>query len=110
MSQEKNLYFPIFYSTYDVTAPITDEEFGMLVRALLKHAPERTRPEGFSPHMLSLYNFMLESAVRVFDSRGKSPNFEKNTEPSPRHTAEKKGHIDYDAAYQRAIERSYGKK
>lgn len=109
MSQEKNLYFPIFYTACDNTDTLSDEEFGILIRALLKHGPTRTRPEDLHPLLISPYNFMLEAAVRVFDARGKSPNFSKNSAP-PQYNAKKDTGIDYDAVYERALERTYGKK
>lgn len=110
MSQEKNLYFPIFYTACENTDSLSDEDFGILIRTLLKHASDRITPEGLKPILIPPYKFILEAAIRVFDSRGKGQNSEKNPQAYTQRTETKKGHIDYDAAYERAVERSYGKK
>lgn len=110
MENQNSLYFPVFYNCLEITDTLTDEEFGILLRALLKHVPEGTLPNGLPPNLLMAYRFMLDSAIRVFNSHGRWANGEKR-----RRTENKSGSIlqrgfDPEEAFQTALKRSYGKK
>lgn len=109
MSEEKNLFIPIFYSARETTASLDDSEFGQLVRELLASRGRKDYVPHLSPNLVIAYNFMLDSAIRVFsNSYGSSQQRGTGTYKSSRRelTPEE---ADYaEEIFKRAVERNYG--
>lgn len=103
---EKDLYMPIFYNSLELTESLSDAEFGQLVRMLLKKLGGREEPKvnALPPAPRMAYNFMLESAERIVGRRG-SESHQKKLAEAKRH-----GNFDPKEAFERALERTYGKK
>jgi len=103
---DKDLYMPLFYTSLELTESLSDAEFGRVVRSLLKKlggrgsAEEETLPQASR----IAYNFMLEGAKRIIGRQvyGKKVN----NMPEPK----RYGNFDPKAAFEKALERSYGKR
>ena len=110
MENQNSLYFPVFYNCLEITDTLTDEEFGILLRALLKHVPEGTLPNGLPPNLLMAYRFMLDSAMWVFNSHGKWVSGAKRSRTDNKSIWISQRNFDPEEAFQTALKRSYGKK
>ena len=113
MSDTKNLYMPIFYNTLELAAELSDEEFGIVVRALLgKLGGGATRCENMPAKLKIAYNYMLDSAMRIIerDSSATKKAFAKKEKAEKEPPAKRYGNFDPRLAYERALERTYGKK
>lgn len=114
MSDTKNLYMPIFYNTLELTAELSDEEFGIVIRALLtKLGNDLPREESMPVKLKIAYNYMLDAAKRIIEreNSGSQKSFAKKDkaekEPFP---VKRYGNFDPREAFEKALERSYGKK
>ena len=65
MTEHKELYLPVYFSWREMTAELTDEEVGVIIRALLENFNERRVPEELPDKMRIIYKFMLDCAVRT---------------------------------------------
>lgn len=109
MSEEKKLFFPIFYNALEICASLKDEEFGKLIRVLLLSGGKRDYAPNLSPHLTIAYKFMLDSAIRVFEgSYGSSQRSRTQSRSKRELTPEEEQYIE--ETFQRALERSYGTK
>jgi len=108
MDNRANLYFPFFYSHYDITESMSDADFGRLVRlvALNLRGDETPVP----PELLIPYKFMVDDARRVFGtSIPKSQIHNKRDAARPQARENKRyGDFDAEAAFREALKRSYG--
>lgn len=69
MKEYKELYLPLFYNWLEFTEELSDEEFGILIRALLLNARENAVPENLDAKIKIVYKFMLDSAKRAHESQ-----------------------------------------
>jgi hypothetical protein len=69
MKEYKELYLPLFYNWVEFTEELSDEEFGILIRALLLNARENAVPENLDAKIKIVYKFMLDSAKRAHESQ-----------------------------------------
>ena len=111
MQKTNDLYMPVFYSYLEATKSLSNEEFGKIVRMLLaKLGSEKDAVVSeLSDAGKIAYAFMLDGATRII-GRGanKSDATYKATSVSP--TPKRQGNFDPRAAFEKALERSYGKK
>ena len=113
MQGEKDLYMPLFYNSLEITASLSDAEFGRLVRALLaKLGGRESQSEDDLPLELKIaYNFMLDAALRIIGRERKNrymgtyKNQNKTAESEPK----RYGNFDPKAAFEKALKRTYGK-
>ena len=107
MNDEKNLFFPVFYSTLEITQSLSAEEFGQLVRELLASRGRKDYVPHLSAHLSIAYSFMLDSAIRVFGNSYGAHEKTRSRKNAPRElTPEEEAYAE--EAFQRALERSYG--
>ena len=107
MNDEKNLFMPIFYSARETTAGLSDSEFGQLVRELLASRGRKDYVPSLASHLAIAYNFMLDSAIRVFgNSYGASQKSRTRSGSKRELTPEEEEYAE--EAFRRALERSYG--
>ena len=106
---DKDLYLPLFYSSLELTESLSDAEFGLIVRMLLtKLGGGGAVSEDSLPRALRIaYNFMLEGAERIIGRHraGGKANNNKPTETGKR----RYGNFDPRVAFEKALERTYGK-
>ena len=107
MTGEKNLFIPIFYSALEFTKLLCDEEFGLLIRELLTSRGRKDYVPRLPAHLVIAYNFMLDSAIRVFgNSYGSQEKYQK-PKGSRRELSQEEAEYT-EEAFRRALERSYG--
>ena len=107
MSDEKNLFIPLFYSVRETTASLTDSEFGLLIRELLTSRGRKDYVPHLPTNLVIAYNFMLDSAIRVFgNSYGSQEKYQK-PRGSRRELSQEEAEYT-EEAFRRALERSYG--
>ena len=87
MSEYKEMYFPFYFSWRDMTEELSDEELGMILRALLDNFSERSVPDGLPDKMRIIYKFMLDSAVRTH--KGQKELSEKRRESANKRWAKR---------------------
>ena len=106
MSDEKNLFIPLFYSVRETTASLTDSEFGLLIRELLTSRGRKDYVPHLPTNLVIAYNFMLDSAIRVFGNSYGAHEKTRSRKNAPRElTPEEESYAE--EAFQRALERSY---
>jgi len=107
MNEEKKLFIPVFYSALEITSTLSDEEFGKIVRALLASRGRKDYVPRLASHLAIAYNFMLDSAIRVFgNSYGASQKSRTRSSSKRELTPEEEEYAE--EAFRRALERSYG--
>lgn len=107
MSDEKNLFIPIFYSARETTASLDDEEFGQLIRELLASRGRKDYVPHLSANLVIAYNFMLDSAIRVFGNSYGSQEKARGKKHSQRELSpEEEAYVE--ETFRRAVERNYG--
>ena len=109
MNEEKRLFIPIFYSAREITSTLSNEEFGKIIRALLASGGKKDYVPNLAPHLLIAYNFMLDSAIRVFgNSYGQSQQRTGSGYKSSKRELSSE-EADYaDEVFDLAVRRSYG--
>lgn len=65
MTEYKELYLPVYFSWREMTEELTNEELGIIMRALLDNFFERKTPPELPAKMRIIYKFMLDSAIRT---------------------------------------------
>ena len=103
MTNENKLFFPLFYNTLELTKSFSDKEFGELIRELLKSEGRKEYAAKLGPELSIAYNFMLDNAVRLFDTYSKQKSPRKNTKAYGREY-----NFDPEEAFEKALARSYG--
>ncbi len=115
MQEEKDLYLPIFYNTLELAAELSNEEFGIVVRRLLEKLGKRSKQdENDLPANLKItYNFMLDGALRIIGRRKVTAGIGSHRTEIAKASSEKSkkryGNFDPKEAFEKALERSYGK-
>ena len=111
MTNENKIFLPVFYSSLELTENLSDEEFGKLLRELLRSRGERGYSANLPMHLNLAYNFMLDNAIRIFNCGLKRP-FDKGGKYTPRKsgTGELERSFDGEDAFQKALARTYGPK
>ena len=69
MKEYKELYLPVFFNWFDMTEGLSDEEFGMVIRALISSELRGSAPDKLSPAARIAYAFMLDAAKRTHDGQ-----------------------------------------
>ena len=102
----ENLYFPLFYKYYDITASMSDEDFGKLVRlVLLNMRGDRTE---IPDNLLIAYNFIIDAANRVFAKRGRTPGADGHKKQASKSAPPPKySNFDPEEAFKNALERNW---
>ncbi len=95
MTEEKNLFLPLFYNTLELTESLSNAEFGELVRELLRSGGKKEHAAALEPKLMLAYCFMLDGAIRIFTTYGKAKNFA----PSAK-TKKKEYSFDPEEAFQ----------
>ena len=104
MTEEKKIFFPLFYNTLEITESLSDAEFGLLIRELLRSRGSKTYSPSLTDAKLMLsYCFMLDTAMRIFNTYSKSKAGGKGPKDNTRE-------YNFDAveAFEMALARSYG--
>lgn len=69
MSEYKEVYLPLYFSWRDMTEELSNEELGMLVRALWDNFSKREIPDGLDSKMRIIYKLLLDGAVRTLEGQ-----------------------------------------
>ncbi len=69
MSEYKEIYLPLYFSWREMTEELSNEELGMLVRALWDNFSKREIPSDLDPKMRIIYKLLLDGAVRTLQSQ-----------------------------------------
>ena len=113
MQEQKDLYLPIFYNTLEITAGLENAEFGVIVRTLLAKLGGRGTPseDSLPPHLKTTYKFMLDGALRIIGRRkAVLAGLQDKAKEPPQKQNKRYGNFDAREAFEKALERSYGKK
>lgn len=102
MTETKKLFLPLFYNTLELTDGLSNEEFGKLVRELLRSTGNKEYSASLEPKLMLAYNFMLDNAIRVFTTYTKKKAYSYNSK-----SKNKEYNFDPEEAFQNAIARSY---
>ena len=108
MSEINKIFFPLFYNSLQITESLSDEEFGRLVRELLKSEGRKEYPANLTPNIILAYHFMLDDAIRIFSlsftrgARNRSSFADKKNDKT------RLGDFDTEDSFQKALTRSYG--
>ena len=102
MADEKKIFFPLFYNSLELTESLSDEEFGKLTRELLRSAGKKEYSANLEPKLTMAYNFMLDSAIRIFTTYAKPKYYSHSAKPK-----NKEYNFDPDEAFEKALARSY---
>ena len=114
MQEFKDLYLPIFYNTLELAGELNNEEFGLVVRTLLAKLGGRCAPseDGLPQNLKTTYSFMLDGALRIIGRRKlfvRADSYRKE-KPNAEIQNRRYGNFDPQEAFEKALERSYGKK
>ena len=112
MTNENKIFLPVFYNSLDLTENLSDEEFGILLRELLRSRGERGYSANLPRHLKLAYNFMLDNAIRIFNG-GVKLRMEKAVKFAPRKNGgseQRERSFDVDDAFKKALARTYGQK
>ena len=108
MSEINKIFFPLFYSSLEITESLSDEDFGRLVRELLKSEGRKEYPAKLSPSIILAYNFMLDSAIRIFNLSFTRGARSRSVCTKTVNEKTRLGDFDAEEAFQKALMRSYG--
>lgn len=84
MIEEKKLFFPLFYNALELTGSLSDAEFGHLIRELLRSDGTKAYSPNLETKLMLAYCFMLDNAIRIFNSCGKPKYYIKRKKDSTR--------------------------
>lgn len=105
-------YFPFFFNWVDRTARLSNEEFGIAVRALCDHFKDGSEPDGISDVAHISYSFMLDGAERAVDYQKRASDRGKEN-AAARWKKDEKSQKNYGVAvsetFELALDRTYGK-
>ena len=108
MSEDRNLFLPLFYNTLEITESLSDAEFGVLVRELLRSRGKKEYAPRLPQNLILAYRFMMENATRVFGSwRFKNSGY-RNSGGKKENSAPREMGFDPEEAFEKALERTYG--
>lgn len=65
MSEYKEIYLPLYFSWREMTEELSNEELGILLRALWDNFSKREVPSDLDPKMRIIYKLLLDGAVRT---------------------------------------------
>lgn len=108
MSEYKNLYFPLFYEAIESAEPISDEDFGKIIRAASRKLRGEEAVGELSSELQVISNMIVRSAERVFEgSRAQNSPSQRGRRQGMKLDPEKELWVKH--GFEKAIERSYGK-
>lgn len=103
---------PLFYNCLEFTESLSAAQFGLVVRTLLSTLGGSNTfcAENLPQDLKIAYNFMLDGARRVIEKNNKihKPKGDNAINGAPKY--KRYGNFDPKEAFERAIERTYGKK
>ena len=102
MTEENKIFFPLFYNTLELTGSLSDEEFGWLVRELLRSGGTKEYSPSLDPKLMLAYCFILDGAIRIFNTYSKDKIHEKSKKDNKREYS-----FDPEEAFRIALARSY---
>lgn len=108
-------YFPFFFNWVKLTARLSNEEFGMAVRALCGHFEDGSEPDDISDIAHISYAFMLDGAERAVDyqkrasDRGRENAAARWKKDEKNEKKQKNCSFDVSETFEIALERTYGK-
>ncbi len=112
MANEWN-YIPVFKDNAILMKELSNEDFGILIRAAINGVPTDKKPEGFSDVLFMLYKLFMSQVERVFAEREARMNAKKTKQTnyrerqtSPKNHYQPDG-IDPEEALRLALERSF---
>jgi len=103
MTEENKIFFPLFYNVLELTGSLSDEEFGWLVRELLKSGGTKEYSPSLDSKLMLAYCFILDGAIRIFNTYSRDKIQEKSKKNNKREY-----NFDPDEAFRIALARSYG--
>ena len=113
MANEWN-YIPVFKDNVILMQELSNEDFGILIRAALNGVPTDKKPEGFSDVLFMLYKLFMSQVERVFAEREARINAKKEKrsayrgkQTTPKNHYQPDG-TDPEEALRLALERSFG--
>ena len=110
MTNENKIFLPVFYSYLDLTESLSNEEFGLLLRELLRSHGEKGYSAELPASLRLAYNFMLDNAIRIFNSNARcSSDKAAKTAVRKSNTSKHESSFDAEDAFQKALARTYGK-
>lgn len=109
MTNENKIFLPVFYNSLELTETLSNEEFGLLLRELLRSRGQKEYSANLPMHLRLAYNFMLDNAIRIFNMNLKYP-MDKGAKGSSRKKlgTENERSFDGEEAFQKALARTYG--
>lgn len=108
MSEYKNLYFPLFYEAIESAEPISDENFGKIIRAASRKIRGEAAAGELSCELQVICNMIVSSAQRVFEgNRTQEAPKVWNRKPEKKLDADRE--IWSSEAFEKALKRTYGK-
>ena len=106
---EQRAYFPLFPSMDKITEELTDEDLGIVIRAVMRGVPTDKRPEGYTVLQFMAYKMMVDSADRVWNSpRKKNSSYGYGQNKKPVYDKYGSDEIDPEEALRLALERTFG--
>ena len=106
---ESKAYFPLFPSMNNITSELTNEDLGIVIRAIWDNLPTDKRPEGYTVLQFTVYKMMIDCAERVWGSaRKKAPSYYQGGRQSMPRDKYQSDDIDPEEALRLALERSFG--
>ncbi len=73
-NEYKELYLPFYFTWGYMTEELTNEELGLILRALIENYTTRTVPDTLPDKIRIIYKFMLDSAVRTHQGQRELSN------------------------------------
>lgn len=108
MSEYKNLYFPLFYEAIENAEPISDENFGRIIRTVSRIIRGESVTGELSSELQTICNMIVSSAHRVFEG-SQSQNTPKVWNKKPEKKLDSDKELWVSAAFEKALERTYGR-
>ncbi len=108
MSEYKNLYFPLFYEAIENAEPISDENFGRIIRSVSRIIRGESVTGELSSELQTICNMIVSSAHRVFEG-SQSQNTPKVWNKKPEKKLDSDKELWVSAAFEKALERTYGR-
>ena len=105
---ETRAYFPLFPSMDKITEELSNEDIGVIIRAIWRGVPTDKRPEEYTVLQFMAYKMLVDSAERVWNSLRKKPSYNQGGKQSaPKNHYQPDG-SDPEEALRLALERSFG--
>ncbi len=118
--QNEMTYLPLFFSWYETVEELSDNDLGMLIKALLKSVSRGDTEcnKSLPTHLKIAYNFMYDNVIRAMAGYKKMRDFKRENlyrrwgkksesgQTCAQKTKLRHGDFDSDEAFKLALERS----